>query len=67
MKLPFGSRSLGVSQHLQASCAFVAHPPSSWLAAFARKLQSNQVRLRSGYSTTDSPSLSHHRNPIEFA
>jgi hypothetical protein len=27
---------------------FVAHLPSSWLRAFARKLQSNQVRLRSG-------------------
>jgi hypothetical protein len=50
--------SLGVSQHLQASCAFVAHSPSFWLRAFARKLQSNQARLRSG-------SL-HHRFPQVF-
>ncbi len=67
MKLPFRSRSLGASQHLQASCAFVAHPPSSRLRAFARKLQSNQSGLHSGYSITDSPSLSHHDNTIEFA
>ena len=51
--------SLGVSQHLQASCAFVAHPPSFWLRAFARNRQSNQARLRSA-------SL-HHRFPESFS
>jgi hypothetical protein len=67
LKLPFRSRSLGASQHLEASCAFVAYPPTSWLRAFARKLQSNHSGLHSGYSSTDSPSLSHHYNIIEFA
>jgi hypothetical protein len=67
MKLPLRSRSLGASQHLLASCVFLAHPPSSWLRAFARKLQSNQAHLHSAYSITDSPSLSHHDNTIEFA
>src|SRR5450759_4476773 len=46
-------------QHLQASCAFVAHPPSSWLRAFPRKLQSNQPGPRSD-------SL-HHRFPESFS
>jgi hypothetical protein len=67
MKLPFRSRSLGAFQPLQASYAFVAHLPSFWLRAFARKLQSTQSGLHSGYSITDSPSLSHHDNTIEFA
>ena len=59
----------GVSPHLQASCAFVAHSPSFWLRAFARKLQSNQARWRSGSLPHRFPesfsSRQHHRNCID--
>ena len=67
MKLPFRYCSLGVSQHLQASCAFVALLPSFWLRAFARKLQSNQATCAPVTSMSDSPTLSHHGHTIEFA
>ena len=48
MKLPFRSRSLGVSQHLKASCASLPIYQVPGFELSLAKLQSNQVRLRSG-------------------
>jgi hypothetical protein len=67
MKLPSRSRSLGASQHLQASCALIAphQAPGSKLS------HANYNRTRPictpVSSITDSPSLSRHGNTIEFA
>ena len=44
MKLPFRSRSLGAFHHLQAWCALVAPPPSSWLQTFATQTTIEPVR-----------------------
>jgi hypothetical protein len=67
MKLQLRSRSLGASQHLQASRAFVAiHQAPGFELSLANYNRTSPVRAPIR-SITHSPSLSHHRNPIEFA
>jgi hypothetical protein len=67
MKLPFRSRSLGVSHHLQPWCALVVphQAPGSKLSHANYNQSTPACALVS--STTDSSSLSHPRNTIEFA
>lgn len=67
MKLPFRSRSLGASQHLQASCALIVPHQSSGLKLPHAKYNRSTPAWALVRSTTDSPSLSYHRNIIEFA
>jgi hypothetical protein len=67
MKLQSQSRSLGASHHLQAWCALVApHQAPGFELALANYNQTNPACTQ-GSSITDSPSLSHHGNTIEFA
>jgi hypothetical protein len=67
MTLQLQSLSLGASQHLQVSCAFLVHPPSSWLRALLANYHQTNPACTPGSSITVSPSLSHHGNTIEFA
>jgi hypothetical protein len=67
MKLQSQSRSLGASHHLQAWCALVAPNQAPGFELSLANLQSYESGLHSGYSTTDSPSLFHHDDTIEFA
>jgi hypothetical protein len=67
MTLQLQSRSLGPSNHLQAWCAqFAPHqaPGFEFLLANYNRTCPARAPIR---SITHSPSLSHHRNPIEFA
>ena len=67
MTLQLRSRSLGASHHPQAWCALVApHQAPGFELPHANYNPTNQACLLVR-STTDSPSLSHHRNTIEFA
>jgi hypothetical protein len=67
MKLLFRSHSLGVFQHLQASCAFVAiHQAPGFELSLANYNRSKSACAPVS-SITDSPSLSHHGNTIESA
>ena len=67
MKLQSQSHSLGASHHLQARCALLAShlaPGFELLLAHYNRTSPARAPIR---SITHSPSLSHHRNPIEFA
>jgi hypothetical protein len=67
MTLPFRSRSLGAFHHLQAWCALVApHQAPGLKLSHANYNRTSPVRAPIR-SITHSPSLSHHRKPIEFA
>lgn len=67
MKLQLQSRSLGASHHLQAWCALVApHQAPSFELLLAKYNRISPARAPTRF-ITHSPSLSHHRNPIEFA
>jgi hypothetical protein len=67
MKLPFRSRSLGASHHLQPWCALlVPHQAPGWKLSHANYNRSTPACAPVS-SITDSPSLSHHGNTIEFA
>jgi hypothetical protein len=66
MKLSFRARLLGTSHHLQAWCALVATHQAPdfelWLANYNR----TNPACAPISSLTDSPTLSHHGNTIEF-
>jgi hypothetical protein len=67
MKLQLRSRSLGASQHLQPWCALVAsYQAPGFELSLANYNRTSPIRAPIR-SITDSSSLSHHRNPIEFA
>jgi hypothetical protein len=67
MKLQSQSRSLGASNHLQAWCArFAPHQAPGFELLLANYNRTRPARAPIS-SITHSPSLSHHRNPIEFA
>ena len=67
MKLPFRSRSLGTSHHLQAWCALVApYQVPGFELSFANYNRTSPVHAPIP-PNTDSPRLSHYRNTIEFA
>ncbi len=67
MKLPFRSCSLGVSQHLQASCAFVAFHQAPGFELSLANYNRTKSACAPVTSMSDSPSLSHHGHTIEFA
>jgi hypothetical protein len=67
MKLQSEPRSLGASHPLQAWCALVApHQAPDLQLSHANYNRTSPVRAPIR-SITHFPSLSHHRNPIEFA
>jgi hypothetical protein len=67
MKLPFRSRPLGASQHLQPWCALVVPHQAPGLKLSHPNYNRSTPAWALVSSTTDSPSLFHHRNTIEFA
>jgi hypothetical protein len=67
MKLQLRSLSLGASHHLQAWCALVAPHQAPGLELSHANYNRTNPACAPVSSTTDSPSLSHHGNTIEFA
>ncbi len=67
MKLQLRSPSLNAVHHLQVWCALVApNQAPRFELSYANYHRTNPA-CASVRSTTDSPSLSHHGNTIEFA
>jgi hypothetical protein len=67
MKLPFRSRSLGASHHLQPWCALLLPHQAPGLKLSHANYNRTRPICTPVSSITDSQGLSHHRNPIEFA
>jgi hypothetical protein len=67
MKLPFRSRSLGASStYRPRALSLLIHQAPGFELSHANYNRTSPVRAPIR-STTDSPSLSHHDNTIEFA
>ncbi len=67
MKLQSQSRSLGASHHLQVWCALVALYQAPGFELSLANYNRTKSACAPVSSITDSLSLSHHGNPIEFA
>jgi hypothetical protein len=67
MKLQSQSRFLGASHHLQAWCVLVAPHQAPGLELSHANYNRTNHACTPVRSITDSLSLSHHYNPIEFA
>ena len=67
MKLQSQSRSLGASHHLQTWCALVAPHQAPGLEPSHANYDQSTPACALVSSVTDSPSLAHCRNTIEFA
>jgi len=67
MTLPFRSPSLGASHHLQAWCALVAPHQAPDFELSRANYNLTKPACAPVSSNTDSPSLPHHGNTIEFA
>ena len=67
MKPPFPSRSLGASHHPQVRCALVAPHQAPSFGLSLANYHLTKLACPPVSSITDSPSLSHHGNTIEFA